>query len=69
MAVSQVWNWNLDRVLFQGAAAYTQSAAAYTQGAAAYMVSAAAYMGKVRMKLTQSNWAGAGTEFGKIILP
>ena len=39
-------------------------AAAYTQGAAAYMVSAAAYMGKVRIKLTQSSWAGAGTELG-----
>ena len=48
----------------QGAAAYTQGAAAYTQGAAAYMVSAAAYMGKVRIKLTQSSWAGAGTELG-----
>ena len=48
----------------QSAAAYTQGAAAYTQGAAAYMVSAAAYMGKVRIKLTQSSWAGAGTELG-----
>ena len=48
----------------QGAAFYTQGAAPYTQGAAAYMVSAAAYMGKVRIKLTQSSWAGAGTELG-----
>ena len=48
----------------QSAAAYTQGAAAYTQGAAAYMVSAAAYMGKVRIKLSQSSWAGAGTELG-----
>ena len=53
----------------QSAAAYTQGAAAYTQGAAAYMVSAAAYMGKVRIKLTQSSWAGAGTELGNIDLP
>ena len=28
------------------------------------MVGAAAYMVKVRIKLTQSNWAGAGTELG-----
>ena len=46
------------------AAAYTHRAAAYTHGAAAYMVGAAAYMVKVRIKLTQSNWAGAGTELG-----
>ena len=51
----------------QSAAAYTQSAAAYTQGAAAYMVSAAAYMGKVRIKLTQSSWAGAGTELANFL--
>ena len=51
----------------QSAAAYTQGAAAYTQGAAAYMVSAAAYMGKVRIKLSQSSWAGAGTELGNKI--
>ena len=43
---------------------YTHCAAADTQGAAAYMVSASAYMGKVRKKLTQSGWAGAGTELG-----
>ena len=49
----------------QSAAAYTQSAAAYTKGTAAYMVSAAAYMGKVRIKLPQSSWAGAGTELGE----
>ena len=48
------------------AAAYTHCAAAYTHGAAAYMVGAAAYMGKVRIKLTQSNWAGAGTELGNM---
>ena len=29
------------------------------------MVGAAAYIVKVRIKLTQSNWAGAGTELGK----
>ena len=43
----------------QSAAAYTQSAAAYTQGAAAYTQGTAAFMGKVRIKLTQSSWAGA----------
>ena len=31
------------------------------------MVGAAAYMVKVRIKLTQSNWAGAGTELGIIV--
>ena len=46
------------------AAAYTHCAAAYTHGAAAYMLCAAAYMVKVRIKLTQSSWAGAGTELG-----
>ena len=50
----------------QCAAAYTHCAAAYTHGAAAYMLCAAAYMVKVRIKLTQSNWAGAGTELGNI---
>ena len=30
--------------------------------AAAYMLCAAAYMVKVRIKLTQSSWAGAGAE-------
>ena len=48
----------------QCAAGYTHGVTAYTHSAAAYMVSAAAYMGKVRIKLTQSNWAGAGTELG-----
>ena len=71
-------DWNF--ILSQGAAAYTQSAAAYTQGAAAYthgaaaythgvaayMVFAAAWMVKVRIKLTQSSWAGGGTVLGKI---
>ena len=46
------------------AAAYTHCAAAYTHCAAAYMLCAAAYMVKVRIKLTQSSWAGAGTELG-----
>ena len=50
------------------AAAYTHCAAAYTHGAAAYMLCAAAYMVKVRIKLTQSSWAGAGTELGKNIM-
>ena len=48
------------------AAAYTHCAAAYTHCAAAYMLCAAAYMVKVRIKLTQSNWAGAGTELGNL---
>ena len=34
-------------------------------GAAAYTVGAAAYMRTVRLKLTQSSWAEAGTELGK----
>ena len=45
-------------------AAYTHCAAAYTHSAAAYMLCAAAYMVKVRIKLTQSSWARAGTELG-----
>ena len=36
----------------------------YTHGATAYMLCAAAYMVKVRIKLTQSSCAGAGTELG-----
>ena len=55
----------------QCAAAYTHCAAAYTHCAVAYNLSAAAYMlcvavdmVKVRIKLTQSSWAGAGTELG-----
>ena len=51
-------------ILSQSAAAYTQCAAAYTHGAVVYMLCAAAYMVKVRIKLTQSSWAGAGTELG-----
>ena len=46
------------------AAAYTYCAATYTHGAAAYMLCAAAFIVKVRIKLTQSSWAGAGTELG-----
>ena len=38
-----------------------------SQGAAAYTKARAAYMGKVRIKLTPSNWAGAGTELGNFL--
>ena len=48
------------------ALAYTHCAAAYTHCAAAYTHAAAAYMVKVRIKLTQSSWAGAGTELGNL---
>ena len=45
--------------------AYTDGTAAYAVGAAAYTAGAAAYMRTVRIKLTRSSWAEAGTEFGK----
>ena len=45
---------------------HSVGAEAYTVGATTYTAGAAPYMHTVRIKLTQSSCAEAGTEFGKI---